>query len=440
MKKLTFSSQINAPRERVWEILWGESSYPVWTSVFHEGSRAETDWQEGSKVLFTDGKGSGMVSKIARLIPNEFMSFEHLGELKDGVEDYSSAEAKGWSGAHENYHLKEKDGGAELSVELDIDDSFGDMFLDMFPKALQKVKELSQVQKITPFIWFDQQAEAAVNLYTSIFPNSKITSMLRLPNGAVMNACFELSGESFLALNGGPMFKLNPSISFFVVCETEAELDNAWQKLLEGGSVMMPLDRYPWAEKYGWLQDPFGLTWQLSLGKLSDVGQKFTPTLMFVGEQHGRAEEALNLYASIFKNAKTDGLMRYGDNDPSGVAGTVQHAQFGLNGHKFMVMDNHGEHHFQFNEALSFVIQCETQSAIDYYWDKLTADGGVESMCGWLKDKFGVSWQVVPPILSKLLGDPDPVKSQRVMEAMCQMQKLDIAGLVKAHENVSVSP
>ncbi|MBP6809987.1 MAG: VOC family protein [Saprospiraceae bacterium] len=432
MKKLTFSTQINATRERVWSILWDDTTYPVWTSVFSEGSRAETDWKEGSKVIFGDGSGSGMLSKIARSIPYEFMSFEHLGELKDGVEDYSSAQAKGWSGAHENYTLQEKDGGTELEVELDIDESFGDMFLEMFPKALQKVKELSEAQKITPFLWFDGQAEEAVNLYTSIFPNSKITSMFRLPNGSVMTAGFQLGGENFVALNGGPQFKLNPSISFFVICETEAETDNAWQKLLEGGSVMMPLDKYPWSEKYGWVQDRFGLSWQLSFGKLADVGQKITPALMFVGEQHGRAEEALNFYSSIFKHPHTDGILRYaaGDSDPA--IGTVKHAQFSLEGQKFMAMDSSAEHGFQFNEALSFVINCDTQPQIDYYWDKLTAEGGAESMCGWLKDKFGVSWQVVPPVLSKLLGDPDPAKSQRVMQAMCQMKKLDIAGLTQA--------
>ncbi|MBC7777035.1 MAG: VOC family protein [Phycisphaerae bacterium] len=434
MKKLTFSTQINAPKERVWEILWSDSSYPVWTSVFSEGSRAETDWKEGSKVLFTDGKGSGMVSKIARSIPNEFMSFEHLGELKDGVEDFTSAEAKGWSGALENYTLREKDGGTELVTEMDADDSFCNFVVEVFPKALQKVKELAEAQKITPFLWFDHQAEEAVNLYTAIFPNSKITSIVKLPNGAVMTAGFELGGQKFAALNGGPMFKINPSISFYVVCETETEVDTAWQKLSEGGSVMMPLDKYPWSEKYGWVQDRFGLSWQLSLGKLSDVGQKFTPSLMFVGEQHGRAEEAMNFYSSVFKNTGVDGILRYaaGESDPT--EGTVKHAQFKLEGQKFMAMDSSAAHQFQFNEALSFVINCDTQEEIDYFWDKMTTEGGAESQCGWLKDKFGVSWQVVPPILSQLLGDPDPAKSQRVMQAMMQMKKLDIAVLKQAYE------
>ncbi|MBK8428997.1 MAG: SRPBCC domain-containing protein [Lewinellaceae bacterium] len=145
MKKLTFSIQINAPKVRVWDILWADETYRAWTTVFHPGSHAKSDWKEGSKILFVGGDGGdGMVSKIARLIPNEFMSFEHLGEIKNGVEDYDSPAVKAWKGAHENYTLQEKSGGTELSVELDADDSFADYFQDKFPKALEKVKELAE--------------------------------------------------------------------------------------------------------------------------------------------------------------------------------------------------------------------------------------------------------------------------------------------------------
>lgn len=145
MKKLTFSIQINAPKVRVWDILWADETYRAWTTVFHPGSHALSDWKEGSKILFVGGDGGdGMVSKIARLIPNEYMSFQHLGEIKNGVEDYDSPAVKAWNGAHENYTLQEKSGGTELSVELDADDSFADYFQDKFPKALEKVKELAE--------------------------------------------------------------------------------------------------------------------------------------------------------------------------------------------------------------------------------------------------------------------------------------------------------
>ncbi len=144
MEKLKFNTTINAPREKVWDVLWGDNTYSKWTAVFSEGSKAETDWKKGSKVLFTDGKGSGMVSEIADNIPNEYMSFRHLGMLLDGVEDTTSEKIKDWAGAMENYRLKDADGKTELEVELDIVDQHKDYFSDAFPKALQIVKEISE--------------------------------------------------------------------------------------------------------------------------------------------------------------------------------------------------------------------------------------------------------------------------------------------------------
>ncbi|MBI5915618.1 MAG: SRPBCC domain-containing protein [Bacteroidetes bacterium] len=140
MKKLNFTVNINAPRERVWQTLWNDATYRQWTAVFHEGSYAESDWQEGSKILFLSPSGDGMTSRIARLIPNKFMSFEHLGEVKNGAEDFSG----NWSGAFENYMLTATDSAATLAVEIDSDDNFADYFKDIFPKALAKVKELSE--------------------------------------------------------------------------------------------------------------------------------------------------------------------------------------------------------------------------------------------------------------------------------------------------------
>ncbi len=144
MEKTHFNVSINAPREKVWETLWNDETYRAWTSVFSEGSMAQTDWKEGSKVIFGDGTGNGMVSRIAKLIPNEHMSFEHLGELKDGIEDTTSEKVQAWAGAHENYTLRETNGGTELVVDMDINDEFKDYFTDAFPKALNKVKELAE--------------------------------------------------------------------------------------------------------------------------------------------------------------------------------------------------------------------------------------------------------------------------------------------------------
>jgi len=294
-------------------------------------------------------------------------------------------------------------------------------------------------QKITPFLWFDGKAEEAAKFYVSIFKNSKIDTMKPwgegspFPKEQIMNATFELDGQQFYAFDAGPQFKLNPSISFFVVCETEAETNDVWQKLVDGGNVMMALEKYDWSEKYGWLQDRFGISWQVSLGKISDVGQKFTPSLLFTKGNAGRAEEAVNFYTSLFDNSSISGILKYtaGEHD---VEGTVKHAQFSLHGQMFMAMDSSGPHSFVFNEAISLFVSCKTQEEIDHFWQKLTTGGGQESMCGWVKDKFGVSWQIVPPVLGQLLADKDRAKAARAMQAMMKMKKIIIADLEKASE------
>jgi predicted 3-demethylubiquinone-9 3-methyltransferase (glyoxalase superfamily) len=293
-------------------------------------------------------------------------------------------------------------------------------------------------QKITPFLWFDEKAEEAAKFYISIFSNSKIVNLKHWAEGSpfpkeqIMNVTFELDGQQFYGFDAGPMFQFNPSISFFVVCETEEETDLIWEKLSEGGSVLMPLEKYDWSDKYGWVQDRFGISWQISLGKMSDVGQKITPSFLFTKAQHGKAEEAVKLYTSVFDNSSITGILKYtaGEDQP---AGTVKHAQFSLNGQVFMAMESVG-HSFEFNEAISFLVSCDTQEEIDHFWNKLTADGGQESQCGWLKDKFGVSWQIVPPVLMQLLEDKDQARAGRVMQAMMKMKKLDIKILKEAAE------
>jgi predicted 3-demethylubiquinone-9 3-methyltransferase (glyoxalase superfamily) len=276
--------------------------------------------------------------------------------------------------------------------------------------------------KIYPCLWFDGNAKEAAEFHCSVFANSKITTDTPM----VVN--FELSREKFMGLNGGPNFKFNPTISFFAICETKEEIVTCWNKLIEGGSVMMPLNKYPWSEKYGWLQDKFGVSWQLMQGSVEAMGQKIIPALMFTGSQASKAEQAMNFYASIFSDSKIKDINRYvaGEHD---VEGTIKHARFQLDKENFVAMDSSAPHGFQFNEAISFVVDCETQQEIDYYWSKLT-EGGQENQCGWLKDKFGVSWQIVPTILGKLMSDPN--KSQRVVAAFMQMKKFDIEKLLKA--------
>lgn len=301
---------------------------------------------------------------------------------------------------------------------------------------------MTHSQKIVPCLWFDSNAEEAAHFYTALFPNSHIGNILRYGTegqeitgkqpGSVMTVEFELAGYRFTGLNGGPQFTFTPAISFWVQCETATEVDVLWAQLSEGGNVFMPLDKYDWSEKYGWVQDKFGLTWQISLGKLADVGQPITPFLMYVGPQHGRAEEAVRLYTAIFADSQVDGIRRYGS-EAGASAGTVMHAQFSLSREKFMALDGGVGHAFNFSEAISLEIRCATQAEVDYFWEKLTAIGGEEGPCGWLKDKFGVSWQVVPTMFYDLIRDPDPVKVASVTRAMFQMKKLDIDTLQRAY-------
>jgi len=278
-------------------------------------------------------------------------------------------------------------------------------------------------ESITPCLWFNAQAKEAAALYCSVFTGAKIAS--QSPIVTEIN----VAGQGLILLDGGPMFTPNASISFYYICETEQELDRIWKAFSKGGKVTMPLDKYPWAEKYGWISDPFGISWQLALGKISDVGQRITPNLLFTGKLYGRADEAIKHYSSIFKNVSVDGILRFGDHELPDVKGYVKHAQLNFNGEKFMVMESAQEHAFTFTEGVSLTIHCENQEEVDYYWEKLT-ESGEESMCGWLKDKFGVSWQIIPVMLGKLLSDP--AKAGKAAKAFMSMRKINIEQIVQA--------
>ena len=277
---------------------------------------------------------------------------------------------------------------------------------------------------IYPCLWFNGNAKEAAEFYCSVFHDTKIV------DDNHMVTMMESGGHRLMCLNGGPEFTINSSISFFVVCDMDCDIENAWKRLLEGGAVMMPLDTYPWSPKYGWLRDRFGVNWQLFAGKKEDMDQKFAPSLLFTGKQNGKAEEAINYYTSVFKDSVIESISKYEKNEGD-TEGNVKYGQFRLGKKVFRAMDSSGPHQFGFNEAVSFVVECESQEEIDYFWNEFTKEGQ-ESQCGWLKDKYGVSWQIIPEILSQLMSDP--AKTQRVVNAFLQMRKFDIAALIKAAE------
>ncbi|MBU4538079.1 MAG: VOC family protein [Weeksellaceae bacterium] len=281
---------------------------------------------------------------------------------------------------------------------------------------------------IFPCLWFNGDGTEAAKFYTDTF-GGKIT----VDTPVVIN--FELFGQKLMILNAGPQFEKNASVSFMVLCETEEEVEKYWKPLSEDGIVLMELGEYPWSKKYGWVRDRFGVTWQLYLGE-KEGDQKIVPTLMYIHENNGRAQEAMELYTKTFPNSKIGGVMKYGDgvgNETHEVPDNVQHAQFELDGYTFFCMDNSYDHQFDFSEGISMVVMTDNQEDTDHLWNSLTANGGRASMCGWLKDRFGFSWQIVPKRLIELMNDSDPAKAQKVMEAMMKMQKIVIEDLEKAY-------
>ena len=307
------------------------------------------------------------------------------------------------------------------------------------------------MQKISPCLWFDTNCEEAMNFYVALFPNSKIHSIKRYPvgvqegplsgmDGKILTAIFELDGYAFQALDGGPHFTKNPSLSFFVNFDPSREphpeerLRAMWEKLSEGGTVRMPLQEYPYSKLYGWIEDRFGLSWQLMLtNPEGEPRPAIVPSLLFTKEMSGKAHEALQFYVDTFKNgARMGTVAHYPAGSPPGLEGGVMFAEAQLAGQWFAAMDGGGAHEFSFNEGISFAIETADQAETDYFWDAFTKNGGAESQCGWLKDKYGFSWQIVPKRLMELMSDPDQEKAKRALMKMLEMQKIDIDALEKA--------
>src|ERR671916_548757 len=170
------------------------------------------------------------------------------------------------------------------------------------------------MQKITPHLWFDKEAKEAAEFYISLFPNSKVTNITTLhntPSGDCDVVSFELAGQSFMTISAGPLFKFNPSVSFIVNFDPSRHenalenIDTLWEKLSQGGTTLMPLQQYPFSQRYGWVQDKYGLSWQLILSDSRGEERPFIiPSLMFVGAMCSKAEEAINFYLSVFKDSR----------------------------------------------------------------------------------------------------------------------------------------
>ena len=292
------------------------------------------------------------------------------------------------------------------------------------------------MRNITPHLWFDKEAKEAAEFYVSTFPESRITSVRTItdtPSGDCDIVSFELFGQPFQAISAGPLFKFTPAVSFFVTCGTKEEVTEYWSALSDGGSTLMPLESYPFSDLYGWCQDRYGLSWQVGYAGDREITQRITPTLMFTGEVCGRAEEAMRFYTSLFDNSGVGDILPYGPGQEPDEQGTVQYANFTLEGRHFAAMDSARAHEFGFNEAISLMVDCNSQEEIDHYFDSLSSDPSAEQ-CGWLKDKFGLSWQIVPARLDEFMAEGTKEQVDRVTQAFLQMKKFDLAELEKAYQ------
>lgn len=297
--------------------------------------------------------------------------------------------------------------------------------------------EGDSMQKIVPHLWYDKEAKEAALFYIRLFEGSKllnVTVIENTPSGDAELVSFELAGLEFMAISAGPYFKFNPSISLMVACDSVEEVNAKWDALTEGGTELMPLGEYPFSKWYGWVQDRFGLSWQLMLIDQNPNVQKITPNLLFSSDSCGKAEEAIKYYTEIFGGSEIEVISKYEDGEAKSSKAKVKYASFKLSGFHFSAMDHGYDGDFNFNEAFSLIINCKDQEEIDYFWDRLSAVSKAEQ-CGWVKDQFGLSWQIVPDNMNEVLYTESKDENRRISEALFKMKKIDIKTLENARNS-----
>ena len=298
------------------------------------------------------------------------------------------------------------------------------------------------MQGIIPHLWFDTQAVEAAEFYCQVFPDSRVTSVATLPgtpSGDTDSVMFELFGQPVMAISAGPHFQFTPAVSFAVSCATAEEVDRYWEQLSAGGEALMELGTYPFSQRYGWTTDRYGLSWQVSLAPDGQTGQRITPTLTFVRDACGRAEEAVRTWTSVFPDAGVDLVMPYGPDAAPDAEGDVMYASFRLAGQQFAAMDSARDHEAGFNEAISFLVSCDDQAELDRYTEALSAVPEAEQ-CGWVTDRFGVSWQISPAELHRMLVAGSDGQVARVASTFLSMKRLDLAALRAAYGEATTTP
>jgi predicted 3-demethylubiquinone-9 3-methyltransferase (glyoxalase superfamily) len=287
------------------------------------------------------------------------------------------------------------------------------------------------MQKIIPNLWANGNAREIADFYTSIFPISNITGGDKYPDssdqgledfqndlaGKDLTVTIRLAGYDFVIINAGPQFKPTAANSFLVNFDPSVDakaaeqIDQVWKALIDGGEALIEIGEHPFSKRYGWLRDKYGFTWQLMLTNPEGEPRPYIiPDLLFGSNAQNRAEEAIEFYTSVFNDSKANILARYQQDNHPVKNGAVMFAEFQLAGQWFAAMDSAVEQSTSFTEAVSYQVNCQDQAEIDYFWEKLSAVKDSEQ-CGWCKDKFGVSWQIVPENMNLLMQKPDAFKT-----------------------------
>ena len=300
---------------------------------------------------------------------------------------------------------------------------------------------MSLVKPITPCLWFDTDAREATEFYCSVFPDSHIDVATHIRTGPSSDCnlfYFRLCGQPFMALRAGSTLRFNPSLSFLVNFDPSRDaharehLDMLWAALSDGGRALMPLDAYSFSPHFGWVQDRFGLSWQLILSNPDgEPRPTIVPALMFTGDVCGKAEEAGAFYRSVFDDSRAGLRVPYPAGAEPDREGTTMFSDFRIGDTWIAAMDSAHPHGYGFHETVSFVLSCRDQAEIDRYWAQLSSVPEAE-ICGWCKDRFGLSWQVSPMLVDEVMASGDSERIERFIQAVMSMRKLDLAKLEAA--------
>ncbi len=283
------------------------------------------------------------------------------------------------------------------------------------------------MQAIIPHLWYDTEAKEAAAFYVNIF-GGKIDwtyTITDTPSGDSDLIQFQLGDMTLAAISAGPYFKLNESMSLMVNVASKDEVTRLYQALSEGGRVLMPLGEYPFSPYYVWLEDRFGLSWQLSYAPDLDNSYQFDICLLFSQDQVGLAQPMLDYYKDKLPQASVGQLSYYGEGEAAVEAAKLNYAELLVAGQKMIVMDHGYGGEASFNEAFSLMVYVDSQDELNFYYDLLSAVPEAE-MCGWVKDQFGISWQIVPRILMEAYDTASPEQIKAVNAAVMTMKRLDI--------------